>query len=83
MLHILVQFKSTKQFKITVCVNTNVYVHFTVLHVCVHTVSVTVCVCVNLVHTVSGCVDHSHNALCGLDCAAAPRSHSARSHRWH
>lgn len=45
MLHILVQFKSTKQFKITVCVNTNVYVHFTVLHVCVHTVSVTVCVC--------------------------------------
>lgn len=27
-----------------------------------------------------GCVDHSHNALCGLDCAAAPWSHSAWSH---
>lgn len=30
--------------------------------------------------TLSGCVDHSHHALCGLDRTAAQRSHSARSY---
>lgn len=33
--------------------------------------------------TVPGCVDHSHDALCGPDGAADPRSHPARSQGWH
>lgn len=44
-----------------------------VLHACIFFL------CVPCV-TLSGCVDHSHNALCGLNCAAAPRSHPAWSH---
>lgn len=53
-----------------------------VLHACIFFLCVS-CVCVWVgvpCVTLSGCVDHSHHALCGLDCAAAPRSHSAWSH---
>lgn len=54
-----------------------------VLHACIFSCvyRARVCVCLGVpCVTLSGCVDHSHHALCGLDCAAAPRSHPAWSH---